>query len=475
VSRLSPIFQIFLGVCALAVVGLGLRSTNADLAMAAVSLLLFVVITAGVTSRGAGVVIAATAAIVLNFFFLPPFGTLHIAGAENWVLFLLFILASLGTSSVVSFARREAHEARKKGAELEAVYRLGVELFSAESRAGGFIDLARSALHSVGARSGALFIVRQDDVESHPLIGMQHSHSIDMRVREAIQKSQRIVIRRSEGTEAYIPLLHDGVVEAVLFAQGEIDPNVIESLGTLLSLAFHRERLHAIQLELSALDESDRAKTAVLRAVAHDLSTPLTALRIQIDTLQRLLPDSPADALETTHNIADEAHRLQRRIRNLLTMARIEAGRYRTLAEPTPVADLFKLTKDSVRASMTERTFLVDIEPGCADALADPALCLEILVNLVENADGASPKGAAIELVGRSDGESRVHLSVRDRGCGPAGADASSAIGDETRVGLGLHIARTFAEMSGGSVALQPRDGGGTIATLELPAAGTTP
>lgn len=466
------------GTLLFALVSLGaiaalLRFTHGNLAMVAVTLLIFVVVIAAITPRGTGVTTAAAAALTLNYFFLPPVGTLHISGADNWTLFVLFILAALGTSSLVSFARREAAEASKKRAEVEAVYRLGVELFSGESRGEQFSELARKALLAAGARIAALFIVRPEGVDCSTLIGTEVSPTTELRVQDVVHKGERVVIRRAEGAEAYIPLIHDGKVQAVLYAHGAVDPTVIESLGTLLSFAFHRERFYELQLSLSALNESDKAKTSVLRAVAHDLSTPLTALRIQIDTLQRLLPDSPNEALETTRNVADEAHRLQRRIRNLLTMARIETGRYKTLPEPTPIADIFKLTKDSVRASLARRRITVEIDPQCDDAYVDPSLCLEILTNLIENADAATPEDIPIELVGQPGATPQyVRLSVRDRGTGIQDV-ADSAVGDERGFGLGLHIARTFAEMSGGVVDLEARQGGGTIATLSLPAAGT--
>lgn len=466
---------LILAAGALAAIAALLRLTSANLATVAVTLLLAVVAITGVTSRTTGVISAAAAALTLNFFFLPPFGTLHIAEADDWILFLLFILASLGTSSVVSYARREADDARQKRAEIEAVYRLGVELFSAESRGEPFAEVAHRALVAVGAKTGALFVVDGEDARCATAVGGEVSRATEMRVRDVISRKERVVIERAQKSEAFIPLLHQEKVEAVLVAEGPIDPTVIESLGTLLSLALDRERYYAMQLRVASLHESDLAKTSVIRAVAHDLSTPLTALRIQIDTLNRLLPGSPTEARLTAQTIAEEAHRLQRRIRNLLTMARIEAGRYKTLPEPTPVADLFKLTKDSVRASLGGRPITISIDADCGDAFVDPSLCLEILTNLIENAHAATNDGLPIELSGKAgiDGQS-VRLLVGDRGAGIP-ATSERHVDDEGGFGLGLHIARAFSAMSGGTIEFHNRDGGGTIAMLTLPSvAGST-
>src|SRR5205085_6775946 len=131
--------------------------------------------------------------------------------------------------------------------------------------------------------------------------------------------------------------------------------------------------------------------------------------------------------------------------------------------EPVPPADLFRATRENLPLVFAARPVSVHVDDDCPDANVDPSLALEILVNLVENAHKVSPPRAPIELVARKNGDG-VRIEVLDRGPGvPPGIDDAQ--------GLGLGIARSLAAVSGGSVALIARDGGGTIARVDVPAA----
>jgi two-component system sensor histidine kinase KdpD len=207
------------------------------------------------------------------------------------------------------------------------------------------------------------------------------------------------------------------------------------------------------------LRQSDELKTSLLRAVSHDLTTPLTAIRIHTAALQRHAASHP-ELLDAVSAIEAESTRLHRRIDNLLTIARLEAGRFKPHPEPTPPSDIFR----AVHESLPLVPVAIAIDADCPDANVDPSLALEILVNLVENAHRASPPDAPIELVAERAG-SRVRLEVRDRGRGITG-DA-----DVAQRGLGLEIARALTAASHGTFTLENRDGGGAVGRVELPAA----
>jgi two-component system sensor histidine kinase KdpD len=214
---------------------------------------------------------------------------------------------------------------------------------------------------------------------------------------------------------------------------------------------------------IEALRESDALKTSLLRAVSHDLTTPLTAIRIQIESLKRHAADAP-ELLKAVQAIDDESSRLHRRIDNLLTMGRLEAGIFTPRPEPTPPADIFRSVRESLPLVFAVRQVKVSVDPDCPDAFVDPSLVLEVMVNLVENAHRASSASAIVEMAATSV-DSRVRLEVLDRGPG-LGPNA-----DVARRGLGLEIARSLAAASGGTFELVNRDGGGAIARVDLPAA----
>lgn len=244
-------------------------------------------------------------------------------------------------------------------------------------------------------------------------------------------------------------------------------------------LVIDRERFLAENAHLEALRESETLKTSLLRAISHDLTTPLTAITIHTESLRRRASHDQ-ELRSTVEGISDETARLRRRIDNLLAMARLEAGKAKPRREPTPPADLFYAVRENLPLVFQSRPVSIRVKEDCPDANVDPVLALEILVNLIENAHRVSPAGAELELTASIHplDRTQVRIEVLDRGPGvPAGiADASGnlvagATSDVAQRGLGLEIARSLAAANGGSIGLTPRPGGGAIARLDVPSA----
>jgi two-component system, OmpR family, sensor histidine kinase KdpD len=245
-----------------------------------------------------------------------------------------------------------------------------------------------------------------------------------------------------------------------------------------------RERLLGEAAHLEAVRESETLKTSLLRAVSHDLRTPLTAMRLEIESLDWQLADRP-EALASVRALSLEQARLARRIDNLLALARLEAGLARPHPEDVPPSSLFRAVQESLSLILAGWSVEVRIEPRCPDLWVDPSLALEIVVNLLENAARAAPPDRPLELAAAADAAAPgwVRVEVRDRGPGVPAAirrllesprelrRSDSASGDSAAGGLGLRIAESFATANGGRLALLDRPGGGTVARLDLPAA----
>ena len=403
-----------------------------------------------------GATASVAAMLCFNYFFLPPLGTLTVAEPANWVALISFLIASTFASRLVTTARREAEEARQRRREVEILYDLSFGLFAVSQRPGVLGEAAARTLRAIGAESGALFLGGSSEPVS--VIG-------DPSAEPAV----------------YLPLEIGGVSVGVLAARGATAPrSVLEPAGRLLALAIERERLLAESAHLEAMRESDVLKTSLLRAVSHDLRTPLTAMRLEVESLGPFVADRP-EAAARVQGLALEQERLARRIDNLLSLARLEAGVARPHPEPVPPAALFRAARESLERVLAGRPVEVGIEPRCPDAWTDPSLTLEILVNLLENAARIAPPDPPLELAATPAPEG-VWLEVRDRGPGlPAGvrrllespreARQTGGSGDSASGGLGLRIAQGLADANGGTLALLDRPGGGTIARLTLPAA----
>jgi two-component system sensor histidine kinase KdpD len=430
------------------------------------------------TSRGlfAGATASLIGTACFNYFFLPPVGTWTIADPANWVALTAFLIASVVTSRLVARAQQRAAEAEAREREVTALYDLSIDLFAATNRVGALGVAAGRALRTIGATGGGLLLFR--DGPSHVDVVFDLAGDLDPAdpLVEAVGRhGESAEVPAAAGTrDVYLPLAVGGKASGVLVARGtKAERNALESVGRLVALSVERERFLKERAHLDALRESDTLKTSLLRAVSHDLRTPLTAIRMGLERLRRT-----GEAADAVDELARETERLSRRIDNLLAMARLDAGACVPHSEPTPAADLFRTALESLPLVLEGQEVKISVSPDTPDLFVDPPLAVEILSNLLENAARASPRGAPIELKAEPDplDRARVHLEVFDCGPGvPAGLKRATGgrgePGDSGRPGLGLEICRSLARALGGSVALVDRPGGGTIARLELPAA----
>jgi two-component system, OmpR family, sensor histidine kinase KdpD len=437
---------------------------------------LYLVLVLGLATWGGwkpGVAASLMATGCYNYFFLPPLGTLFISEPANWVALLSFLTAATLASRLVVSARRQAEAADLRRREVEILYELCFGLFTASQHPGALGEAAARTLGALGARAGLLILDHASDGESPPHVIGEGPLPLDETALERVRTLRSIVETgpAGAGRTAYIPLLVGGALDGVLVArEAAASRKVLESAGRLLALALERERLLSEAARLAAVRESDALKTSLLRAVSHDLRTPLTAMRLGLEGLRREVEGRPV-AEAALRDLAREQERLTRRIDNLLSLARLEAGVARPHPEDMPPGALFRAARESLALVLAGRPLEVRVARDSPDLWADPSLALEIVANLLENAVRAAPPESLLELAAAADPDDpgRVRLEILDRG--PGVRAARSTAGDSRSGGLGLQIAASLAEANGGSLVLLDRPGGGTIARLTLPAA----
>jgi two-component system sensor histidine kinase KdpD len=251
---------------------------------------------------------------------------------------------------------------------------------------------------------------------------------------------------------------------------------LLPALASLLAVAVDRERLANDAFEAEALRRSDTVKTAVLRAVSHDLRSPLTAIRAASDGLDDqtlvLTDDDRRDLLDT---IRVEVRRLERVVDNLLALSRLQAGAVAPAPEVWTVEDLVYGALDEVGRS-TERVN-VSVPADAPPVLVDAVQVRQILANLIDNALKFSPPDSPVSVrVTRTRKEVIVRVVDQGRGVPESelehvfepfyrGAPAQ----DQTGTGLGLAIARGFAEANGGRLWAESRPGQGAGFAIALP------
>lgn len=235
--------------------------------------------------------------------------------------------------------------------------------------------------------------------------------------------------------------------------------------------------------DISDLRHADRVRRDFVANVSHELRTPLTAIQGYVEAL---LDNDPPDAAESRRflGIIDrQASRMERLVRDLLRLARLEAGQEPVERVPLQTDTVFAGVITELEAAIEEREQLVvsTVEPDAASLVSDPGKLHDAVRNLLENAVAYAPSKTRIDLTATRDGNSVV-LSVRDEGPGIPEADLARIFERFYRVdkarsresggtGLGLSIVKHLVSLFGGEVKAVNRPGGGAEFSIRLPAA----
>lgn len=237
------------------------------------------------------------------------------------------------------------------------------------------------------------------------------------------------------------------------------------ALAEVRELARERDRMREEAIEAEALRRSDELKTALLRAVSHDLRTPLTSMIAAGVAL-----DSPsvtvAERHELSEAVVEQGQRLSRLVENLLDVSRLESGKAEPHREPVDLPGLLEAARRSL-GSRGEAVRLA-LDPDLPALSADPTQLERAFANLLENAvvhGEDQPVLVRSRLVGP-----RVVVRVVDRGPGIPEGERQRIFEPFYRLagpgqggsGLGLAIARGFVEANGGEVEVESLPGQGT-------------
>ena len=228
--------------------------------------------------------------------------------------------------------------------------------------------------------------------------------------------------------------------------------------------------------EAAIVRRSDELKTALLRAVTHNLRTPLASIKASVSGLRQ--PEAAfaeEDRAELLAEIEEEADRLDRLVTNLLDASRLEAGKVRLSAHPQDVAELIAAVFDRLQPRLAGREVLIEVPDDLPAVPCDYAQIDQVVTNLVENAILHTPPGSPVRArASVVDGTVRVEVidggpgvppSERERVFRPFERGQTRAPG----TGLGLTIARGFVEAHGGRLWLEDEPGAGARFVFTLP------
>jgi two-component system sensor histidine kinase KdpD len=420
-----------------------LRAVAADIALSVlyVPSVLFI---AWLWGTRLAVATAFLAALAFGFSHVEPAGRFTIAEGENWVALAVFLVAAIAASARANVARSRAREAELRrgeadlAAEMARILLRGDELGSA---------LPLAAEHLAAAMHLSSATVALEAVEG----------GITFPLREGERRLGTLVV----GGEVPDRTLR------------RLRKRVVPALEALLAAALERETLLGDVVETRALRRSDVLKTALLRAVSHDLRTPLTGIIAAAEPLAAKDLDEQ-DRRELAAGVAHDARRLSRLIDQLLDLSRLEARAVEAHPDWCAIDEVLRGAAEHVA---TPTGLKLSLDPDLPLVRADAAHLERAFANLLENS-ARHAAGHPVSVRARASG-SRLLVRIVDRGPGIPQAQLERVFEPFHRVGddgtghrgsgLGLAIARGFLEVNHARVWAESHPRHGTAFVVELP------
>ncbi|MEV6108212.1 sensor histidine kinase KdpD [Streptomyces sp. NPDC051940] len=399
---------------------------------------------------------AAVGSLLLNYYFIEPVHTLTISDPQNIVAIAIFFAVAASVASVVNLAARRTQQAARLRAESEVLSLLAGSVLRGETSLEALLQRVRETF----AMQSVALLERTGETEPWTCAGSAGTGSVP---------------GCPENADVDMPVGEHMALALTGRKLPAEDRRVLAAFAAQAATVLERQRLVGQAERAEALAEGNRIRTALLAAVSHDLRTPLAAIKASVTSLRSDDVEwSPEDRTELLAGIDEGADRLDHLVGNLLDMSRVQTGTVTPLLREVDLDEVVPMAL----AGVSERGVELDIPETLPMISVDPGLLERSVANVVENAVKYSPPDRPVVVKASALGD-RVELRVIDRGPGVPDAAKDTIFepfqryGDAPRgagVGLGLAVARGFAEAIGGSLTAEDTPGGGLTMVLTLKA-----
>jgi two-component system sensor histidine kinase KdpD len=452
--------------------GLGANSTTAGMAF-----LVLVVWFAAQTGIRLSLYIAVLCALSFDYFFLPPFRTLRIVGAQGWVAMISFLVSCAVVGRVAEMARLQARHANARREDLERLYRLSQEMMLQEDAAGLIRDLPRM-IGRIFALDGVVLYVRDHDQFYASTSELPMSIQASLR---AMTEGHPATLEIPGGFTAMSLMLGMRPVGALGLRPAILSHEVATAVSAQVAIALTRATAIEASARMEAAREGERLRAALIDSVTHELRTPLTAIRAAATTLREGEGLDEAGREDLAAIVDEESARLDALIGEAVEMAEIDANVVQVhLAPQHPRAVLDQAVEESRKTLAAHRVLIAVEEQDKEDKPVwfDAQLLGRVLHHLLENAARFSPPGGRIALRGRQ-AKDRLEFEVEDDGPGIDGDDlpyifekfyrGKKGAARRKGTGMGLAIARAILRAHSGGIEVKRGTGKGACFRFWVP------
>jgi len=424
-----------------------------------------------------GFVDAAIASVVAtltyNFFFLPPVGRFTIADPQNWVALFSFLATALVASRLSTEAKRRAQDTLERQQDIERLYTFSRAILLIDHSEPVPKQLVRKLAEIFQLDAAILYDRRPDRFFR---AGPSDFEGLEDQLRDAAL----------QGT-TYSDAKHNRVITAVrlgsepiagLAMQGPCMPDsVLQGLANLVAIGLERARAQDFAAQIEAARHTEKLRTTLLDALAHEFKTPLTSVMAATTSLLSD-PNQPAETKAELIKIADEETKhLKQLIDDAVEMGRLDSVDIELRAERSDVTQVVRDVIESLKPEIDGRPIDLTCDNESFDAVIDRRLVKIAFKQLLDNALKYSAPEQPIAINVQHRGGT-VTLAVTDHGKGIPPEEqgrifdrlyrSPSVHGQVPGSGLGLSIAQNIARAHGGDLTVRSGQGETTF-SLVLP------
>jgi two-component system sensor histidine kinase KdpD len=457
--------------------------------------LLGIVITSTRTGQLPALAATLMSVAAFDFFFVPPYFTFAVSDVRFLVTFGVMFFVAYVITRLTLRIREQAEASRTRERSTAALYELSRKLARERKKEGIFNVTTRQINEVFSSRVVILTLNEQGDLAgsdtrtgSFPVNGKElgvarwvfdnrHAAGLGTDTLPAAQALYLPMIA-STGVVGVIGVLPDHpdrgfTTEDIHFLESFVNQTAMATERVVLAKEAHDERLKA---------EAQNMRNTFLSSVSHDLRTPLAVVSGAASTLlERDTSLEPSSRLELLRTIHEETNRLERIIRNVLNLTRLESGAIKVHKEWQPLEELIGVILNRYSDRFKERPLELKVPPELPIIPFDTLLMEQVLSNLMENALLHTPKGTPVEITVKPQ-KTVVMIEIADRGPGIPTGEEETIFNKFTRsthtrmgAGIGLSICRAIIEAHGGRVWVENRSGGGAAFKFVIPIEGTLP
>ena len=438
-----------------------------------------------------GLAAAAASFLLFNWFFTEPYYSLKINDPTYIITIIIMTFTAILTSALTSKVMEAAAESREKEAESNALYQMTNHLTDAEDSNTIAVITVRTFSRILSCKAGFVCFDEQG-LPEHSFVQQKEDGSQIHRELENYEEFQKrmenLHASHDAGREYWdYPVYGRTMTLGVLRLPSETAAGLNSAQTRLLhsvieSASLALERMRSLQAQAQSREETarERYRSNLLRAISHDLRTPLSGIMGTSEMLMGMT-DSEDPRYAMAHDIYQDADWLHGLVENILNLTKFQDGRLPLKKEPEAVEEVIGAALGVMEKRLPGREIGVSIPDSLLMVPMDARLITQVLVNLLDNAAKHTPDDREISVrVSPVPEENLVRFEIADRGCGIKEealpkifemfyTTSNHETSNKRGVGLGLSICQSIVEAHSGTISAENRPGGGSIFTFTLP------